>query len=141
MSAEENRALVRKNIELLNGRNLDAAVGQLAPNFIDHEAQPGTPDGPEGVRRFFTTAYSAFPDFNAAIEDVIAEGDRVMIRSTVSGTHSGPFRGIPPTGKRVQFGLIDIYRVADGKIAEHWGLTDFLTLMQQVGAVPPLATR
>ena len=79
---------------------------------------------------------SAFPDLNATIEDMVAEGDKVAIRITWKGTQKGDFMGVPPTGKSVSFGVMDIVRVAEGKCVEHWGETDFMGLMQQLGAIP-----
>jgi predicted ester cyclase len=79
---------------------------------------------------------SAFPDFHATIDDIIAEGDKVVLRQTWTGTHKGEFMGIPPTGKRVSFGVIDIIRVDGDKCVEHWGQMDNAGLMQQLGAVP-----
>ena len=79
---------------------------------------------------------SAFPDFKATIDDLVAEGDKVVIRQTWTGTHKGEFMGVPPTGKSVSFGVIDILRIAGGKVVEHWGLMDSMSLMQQLGASP-----
>jgi predicted ester cyclase len=77
-----------------------------------------------------------FPDFKATIDDMIAEGDKGVIRQTWSGTQRGEFMGIPPTGKRVSFGVIDIIRIAGGKVVEHWGQMDTMSMMQQLGAIP-----
>jgi predicted ester cyclase len=79
---------------------------------------------------------SAFPDFKATINDIIAEGDKVVIRMTWNGTHRGEFMGIPPTGKRVSFGVFDILRIAGGKFVEHWGQMDSMLMMQQLGVIP-----
>jgi predicted ester cyclase len=79
---------------------------------------------------------NAFPDFKATIDDIVAESDKVVIRMTWSGTHKGEFMGIPATGKRVSFGVIDIMRIAGGKLVEHWGQTDTMGMMQQLGAIP-----
>ncbi len=137
MSTDQNKALARKNFELLCSKKLDAALAQYTPDFVDHAAQPGTPAGPTGVKLFFTMIYSAFPDLQVTMEDIVAEGDKVVTRSTLRATHAGTFTGIPPTGKQIAFSVIDILRIADGKIAEHWGLTDQLALLQQLGVVPP----
>jgi predicted ester cyclase len=79
---------------------------------------------------------SACADFNATIDDILAEGDEVVIRQTWSGTQRGEFMGMPPTGKRVSFGVIDILRFAGGKVVEHWGQMDSMRVMQQLGAIP-----
>jgi predicted ester cyclase len=79
---------------------------------------------------------SAFPDFKGTIDDIVAEGDKLVLRWTWSGTQKGEFMGVPPTGKSVSFGVIDIFRIAEGKVVEHWGLMDSMSLMQQLGAGP-----
>jgi predicted ester cyclase len=79
---------------------------------------------------------SAFPDFKATIEDIVAEGDKVVVRQTFSGTHKGEFMGVPPTGKSISIGVIDIIRVDGGKFVEHWGQMDTTGMIQQLGAIP-----
>ena len=79
---------------------------------------------------------SGIPDFKATIDDVVAEGDRVVIRMTFRGTQTGEFMGMPPTGKSISVGVIDIFRIAGGKIVEHWGQMDSMGMMQQLGAIP-----
>ena len=93
----------------------------------------------EGVKLLITMLRSAFPDFKATIDDIVAEGDKVVIRQTWSGTQKGEFMGIPPTGKSVSFGVFDILRMAGGKCVEHWGQMDSMSLMQQLGAMPASA--
>ena len=80
--------------------------------------------------------FSAFPDLHSTIDQLIAEGDIVAGRMTTTGTHRGEFMGIPPTGKRVTFSEIHIVRIADGKAVEHWGNSDDLGMMQQLGVIP-----
>ena len=113
-------------------------VGEIfAPDFIEREQlPPGIPNGREGVKVLTTMLRSAFPDFKATIDDILAEGDKVVIRMTWSGTHKGEFMGVPATGKRVSFGVIDIIRTTNGKLVEHWGQMDSMSLMQQLGAIP-----
>ena len=84
----------------------------------------------------FAVLHSAFPDLRATVEDEIADGDKVVVRSTWRGTHQGEFQGIPATGKQVSFPVIDIVRFENGKAVEHWGLVDAMSLMQQLGAIP-----
>lgn len=138
MTAEQNKAVVRRLIdEVFNQGNVDAVDDLLAPNFIEHEElPPGVPAGSEGVKQLARMLRSGFPDFRAAIEDVIAEDDRIVVRMTWTGTQTGEFMGIPPSGKPVSFGVIDVLRMADGKCTEHWGVMDSMSLMQQLGAVP-----
>jgi steroid delta-isomerase-like uncharacterized protein len=139
MSTEQNKALVHGMVEeIFNRGNMSLIDEFLAPDFIEREElPPGIPSGREGVIQLTAMLRSAFPDFKATIDDIIAEGDKVVIRQTWTGTHKGEFMGIPPTGKSVSIGVIDIIRVAGGKFVEHWGQMDTMGLMQQLGAVPP----
>ena len=138
MSTEQNKALVRQMVEeIFNRGNMSRAGEFLAPDFVEHEVlPPGIPRDREGVKQLTTMLRSAFPDFKATIDDIVAEGDKVVIRQTWSGTHKGEFMGIPPTGKSVSFGVIDIIRIAGGKFVEHWGQMDSMGMMQQLGAIP-----
>ena len=88
------------------------------------------------IKAFYTLITAAFPDITGKIDDIIAEGDKVVVRMTTSGTHKGEFQGIPPTGKTVAINEMTIYRISEGKIAEGWGVSDMLGLMQQLGAMP-----
>jgi predicted ester cyclase len=109
----------------------------LAPDFVEREElPPGMPRDREGVKLLTTMLHSAFPDFKATIDEIIAEDDKVVLRQTWSGAQKGEFMGIAPTGKSVSFGVIDILRFAGGKLVEHWGLIDNMSLMQQLGAIP-----
>jgi steroid delta-isomerase-like uncharacterized protein len=138
MSTEQDKALIRRFIEeLFNRGNISLANEILAPDFVEHEQlPPGIPAGREGVKALTAGLRSAFPDFKATIEDILAEGDKVVIRMTWRGTHQGEFMGIPATGKRISIGVIDIIRVSGGKAVEHWGQMDAMGLMQQIGAIP-----
>lgn len=136
MSAEENKAVVHRMLEeAINQRNLDVLDEIFAPEFVDHTAVPGQAPGVEGLKQFFAMMDAGFPDFRAAVEDVIAEGDKVAVRFTFHGTHQGEFMDIPPTGRRVTMPGIDILRVVDGKVVELWGQEDVLGMMRQLGAV------
>lgn len=125
--------------EVFNQGNFDVADELIGPNVVEHQQQPGVaPDaaGPELVKQIARFFRSSFPDLHIAVDDLIAEGDRVAARLTIAGTHQGEMLGIPPTGKRVEVSSIDIIRFEDGKAAEHWGETDILSMMQQLGVVP-----
>ncbi len=139
MSSEANKAVVRRLFdEVVNRGNLSAADELFTDDFVSHEElPPEVPPGREGVKQLFSMLRSAFPDLHAAIKDELVEGDKVVVRSTFSGTHQGEFMGIPATGRRMQYAVIDILRIRDGKVAEHWGVSDTLSLMQQLGVVPP----
>jgi steroid delta-isomerase-like uncharacterized protein len=138
MSIEQNKASFRRMMEeALNQGNISLIDELVAPDVVEHEElPPGISADREGVKQMFTMLRSGFPDINATIGDIIAEGDKVVARSTWSGTHQGEFMGIPATGKRVSFGVIDIVRYADGKVVEHWGQMDNLGMLQQLGVVP-----
>jgi len=138
MAAEQNKALIRRLIEELFNKGNTGIVGEIfAPDFVDHEQlPPGIPSGREGVKVLTTMMRSAFPDFKATIHDILADGDKVVIRMTWSGTQKGEWMGVPATGKRVSFGVIDIIRITNGKLVEHWGQMDSMSMMQQLGAIP-----
>ena len=138
MAAEQNKALIVRFVEELFNRGNMGIVGEIfAPDFIEREQlPPGIPNDREGVKVLTSMLRSAFPDFKATIDDILAEGDKVVIRMTWSGTQKGEFMGIPATGKSVSFGVIDIIRIAGGKIVEHWGQMDAMRMMQQLGAIP-----
>lgn len=138
MSVEQNKVLVRQFVEeVFNRGNMIKIDEFMAPDFVEREElPPGIPPGREGVKMMTTMLRSAFPDFKATIDDLLAEGDKVVIRQTWSGTQKGEFMGIPPTGRSVSFGVIDVIRFSGGKAVEHWGLMDSMSLMQQLGAIP-----
>jgi steroid delta-isomerase-like uncharacterized protein len=138
MSTEQNKALVRQMVEeIFNRGNMSWADEFLAPDFVEREElPPGIPRDREGVKQLTIMLRSAFPDFKATIDDIVAEGDKVVIRQTWSGTQKGEFMGVPPTGKSISIGVIDIIRLAEGKFVEHWGQMDSMGMMQQLGAIP-----
>lgn len=136
--SEENKAMARRFYsELASQGDLSLAGELVAEDFVDHNPPgPGIPPGREGLKQVFAGFRSAFPDMRMTIEDQVAEGDKVVSRATVSGTHLGDFMGMPATGKTFSIGVVDIYRFEDGKIAERWGEADFMGMMQQLGLAP-----
>jgi steroid delta-isomerase-like uncharacterized protein len=106
----------------------------IAEDYIQHN--PQVEQGREGVKQFFTYFFSAFPDLQLTVEDILAEGDRVVTRWTMRGSHHGEFFGIPATGRQVTVTGMDIWRIADGKAAEHWDSIDNLGMLQQLGVIP-----
>ncbi|GIU56646.1 ester cyclase [Arthrobacter sp. NicSoilC12] len=124
--------------EVLAGGNLALVDEMVTDDFIDHElALPGQPPGKEGARFFATTIRTAFPDISVKeAEPTLSDGNLEAAHVVMTGTHKGDLMGIAATGKTVEFGGTDIVRVQDGKIAEHWGSTDTMSLMQQIGALP-----
>jgi len=139
MSAEKNKALVRRLIEAWNTRNWAVFDEVMAPNCVDHYALPGQKPGREGYREAQISVTNAFPDIKFTIEDMIVEGDKVVVRLTCSGTHRGEFMGIAPTNKRVTVPEISIWRIVGGKFVEEWGFGDRLGFMQQLGVISPMA--
>ena len=138
MSAEENKAIFRRFIEeVWNQGNLTVADELFAPDAFTPSA-PQLPPGPEGVKTIATLWRTAFPDFQMTIEDLIAEEDKVAARFTERGTHQGEFMGIAPTGRQMSVTEIGILRMVDGKVTESWYEVDMLSLMQQLGALPPV---
>ena len=135
MSAGENKTIARRSYEAINQKNLDALDEVIASNITDHDPAPGQGPGLEGVKQYFSSLHAAFPDVQLNVEDMIAEGDKIVARLSVSGTHQGEFMGIEPTGNRVTITGIDILRIEDGKIVEHWGNFDDLGVMQQLGVM------
>jgi steroid delta-isomerase-like uncharacterized protein len=136
--SEQNKAIARRFYdEVVSQDKLDLIDELVDPNVVEHEEFPGLSPGREGVKEFFAMFRSAFPDLQFTIEDMVAEGDKVAARVTVRGTHKGPFLDIAtPTGKQITVGVIDIFRFASGKIVDHWGVTDQMSMMQQLGAIP-----
>jgi steroid delta-isomerase-like uncharacterized protein len=135
--AQQNKTIVRRFVEeFQNGGNESAAEELLAADFVDHSPFPGVSPDREGVKRLFAALRQAFPDLRAKIHDQLAEKDRVATRKTFRGTHRGEFLGIAPTGRSVSFDVIDVARIADGRIAEQWNVVDLMGLLQQIGPQP-----
>ncbi len=137
MSTEDNKALVHRLIEEAWNEGSLAIIDELlSPDYVLHIDAPGVPDR-EGYKQAVIMHRTAFSDFHFTIEDMIAAGDKVVLRATLRGTHTGDFMGIGPTGKPVTLTAISIRRLEAGRIAEEWVETDMLGLMQQMGVVPP----
>ena len=135
MSSEANKAFVlRFYDEVINRKNLDAIDDMVSGGFVDHTPFPGLPaTGPESTKAVFSMFHAAFPDLHVAVDEMIAEGDKVVSRATVSGTHKGEFMGIPPTNKSFKVLDITIVEIHNSKLTAHWGLTDETAMMQQLG--------
>ncbi len=139
MGTAENTVIVRQVIaEGWNGRQFAIMDDHYAPDYIHHDPSlpPDAQRGRENYKRGVQMMYSAFPDLRGDIEDIVAEGDKVAIRFRWRGTQTGELMGIPPSGKPVDFAMIEIYRFDDGKIVEGWAVFDALGMMQQIGVVP-----
>ena len=136
--SEENKAIVRRFFEEYATKGDQSIADELiAADFVDHNPpSPELAPGIEGVKQVFALYRSAFPDMIFAVEDQIAEGDKVVTSLTFRGTHKGEFMSIPATGKTVTMSAIDIIRMEGGQLAEHWGEADTMGMMQQLGVVP-----
>lgn len=138
MSIEENKRLVRRYQEIYNSNNLDALLEVVSEDLLTPNILPGIPSGVEGAKVAHQIMLAGFPDYQTTIEDLLAEGDKVAARIRMTGTHTGNFMGIPATGKQVSFTGIYIARIEDGKIVEHWGEEDSVSLLTQLGAMPKM---
>jgi predicted ester cyclase len=138
MVSEDNKRLVSRALEEIYTRgDLDLANELVHPDFVDHEpAHPELPTGPESVKQTVRRLQGAFGELRFEIEDEIAEGDKVVQLVTMSGRHTGPLMGREPTGKAFAVRHIYMWRIADDKIAEHWGSRDDLGLLGQLGLLP-----
>lgn len=141
MSIEENKAIVRRWIEEgWNRGNLDVADELYTADFFAESMEEGVEDlrGIEDVKEMVRRIRSAFPDIHFSIDHLIAEGDKVVGAFTLQGTHQGDLSDLAPTGRRVRFKAIDVWRILDGKIAERCtAVADHFSLLQQLGAIPP----
>lgn len=137
MSPEELKATARRvPDELLTQGDLAVADAVFAPDLIHHGPLPHAP-GVEGTKQYILALRRAFPDLCATVEDEIAEGDRVVLRLTLSGTHQGEYYGLLPTGRRATWQQVAIQRIGlDGKVVEDWSSPDLFGLLQQLGALP-----
>jgi steroid delta-isomerase-like uncharacterized protein len=136
MDTQQNEALVRRFIDevFLHG-TFDSVDELVAEDFTPHTWGP-MPPGRDGLKAAIERVSQGLSDAEMTIEDMIAQDDKVAVRLTSSATQSGKFMGMPPTGKRYEIGEIHWFRIADGKIAEHWHQADFLGMMRQLGAMP-----
>jgi steroid delta-isomerase-like uncharacterized protein len=133
----DNESALRHFFEQINAGDVDAAAEHLAGGFVEHEVLPGLEPDKEGTRQLFRMMIAAFPDLRFDAEDFLASGNKVVARSRVSGTNKGEFMGMPATGKSINVQAIDIVRFGnDGLAAEHWGVLDMMSIMQQLGAIP-----
>ena len=134
--AEGSGLMRRFYEEVLVGGNLDLIDESVVEDMQDHEdPMPGQPPGKDGVKFYVNAMRTAFPDLTVKMDPVLADGELEASHVVLSGTHTGEFLGIPASGKNVEFSSVDIIRIEDGKVAEHWGASDTLSLMQQIGAV------
>ena len=138
--SDEAKVVVRRSIEEVQGKGrFDVFEELFANDFVGHTTQPGTTPDKAGVRYLYTYMRRAFPDFHAEIHWQLADGDRVTTYKTYHGTREGPFLGIAPTHRKIRFESVDVMRVQNGKITDHWGVGNLLSLVQQIGGWTPPA--
>jgi steroid delta-isomerase-like uncharacterized protein len=134
--SEENKAIVRRWVEAFNEGNLDAVDELVTDSYVRHDTNAQEVRGPEKEKSLIAMYRSAFPDLHFTVQDMVAEGDRVVTRIGIRATHKGELLGIPATEKQLAFTAMELYRIADGKIEEQWVNVDTLGMMQQIGAIP-----
>ena len=133
MSLEQNKAIILKFYEAFDRQDVEQGQKLMSADIVGRGLDTDPLKGYDAVMQYGMMMFTAFPDGRHILEEVIAEGDKVVTRGIFSGTHQGKIMGIPPTGKQVTFSVVHIDRVVNGKIVEHWGQGDTLTMMQQLG--------
>lgn len=140
MQARQSKGVIRRlHRELFASRDLATVDRFFAPDFVSHNMPPGLPPGVAGVKQFFAMLHHAVPDVEVTIDELVAEGDKLAVASTISGTHHGDLLGFPASGRRLSVTGIDLVRLEEDLIVEHRGLTDVVGLMRQVGGALPAA--
>ena len=134
MSLKENKAIVRKMIEAINKQNLALLDELIAPDCVYHMNVQQI-QGLEVMKQVIEAETNGFPDLHVTIEDVIAEGDKVCVRLKETVTHTGEFRGLAPTGKKINYKAITIWRIVNDKVVEGWGVYDMLDYYKQLGVI------
>lgn len=135
--SEQNKSIVRRlGTEGFAGGDLSVLDELLAEDYVDHFAPPGVAPGREGTKAFVAMLQAAFSDTEVTVEDMVAEGDRVVARWTMNATHVGEFMGVPASNKRISVTGIEIDRIADGQVAEAWTQVDMVAFLVQAGALP-----
>ena len=142
MTPEENKALVRRFYEQIDKGNIEAMDELVAEDYLDHNPAPfpGLAAGREGLKQAFKMFWEATPGYHH-IEDQIAEGDKVVTRLTSYGKHVGDLPGAPATGNDMKMTSITIHRIADGRLVEKWAEKDVISLLVQIGKMPPLRSQ
>jgi steroid delta-isomerase-like uncharacterized protein len=136
MSIDANKQAVKQLLDGFNDRDWDSVRKLFTPDYVNNDPPAGVTPDLDGQLNAMQGLVSSFSDMRAVATHVIAEGDQIVVRDIVSGTHDGEFAGVPATGKSVEATFIHVYRLDNGRIAERWGLADVLSLLQQTGALP-----
>ena len=134
---QANHDLVTRFVDTVNAQDYDALDALVYPDCLDHDPIPGQPPGIGGLKMSYQVFAATFPDIRFALEDLVAEDDLVVARGVLTGTNSGPFMGIPPTGREMRWTATRMFRIRDGKIAECWLNVDMVGMLIQMGVIPP----
>ena len=137
MSIEQNKRVVERFYEHLRAGTIGAATDIVTPDCVRHDPSGHQEPGPSGFAARVKRTDAAFTDLNSVPDIVMAEGDKVAVRWTITGRHTGPYRGFPSTGREVTFSSVNIFRIENGRIAEIWNHRDDLSVLEQIGAIPP----
>jgi steroid delta-isomerase-like uncharacterized protein len=135
--SEAHKALaMRMYNEVISQGDLAALDDMIHDDFVEHEEMPGLPTDKSAPAAFVTMFRSAFPDLQASVEDILQDGDKLVVRARMSGTHKGEFMGMPPTDNKFDIQAIDIVEFRDDKVIAHWGVIDAAAMMGQLGVAP-----
>jgi steroid delta-isomerase-like uncharacterized protein len=136
MSKEQNLQTANKWGEAINSGNLEALRELVTPNVVEHDPGPNQGPGAQGYIDLFNEMRTAFPDLQATPEHITADEDSIALAYTMTGTHQGDFMGIKPTGRKIKARGVQIARYENGKMAERWGSSDQLGILEQLGVKP-----
>jgi predicted ester cyclase len=137
--AADLKALARRfNDEVFTQGNVDVIDELVADDYVDHQVFPGLQPTKEGLKDFVKLFHAAFSDINVETLSIAVDGDEIWVHSIFTGTHTGEFAGVPPTSKTVTLEMMDRVKVRDDKAIEHWGTSDDLGMMTQLGVIPPM---
>ena len=138
---KSNKAVYKRILDVINTRDgelISKTIDEtFHPDVLSHTPAPIQATGAQAIKEVLAALHRAFPDLVVTVNDLIEEGDKVVARNTVTGTHQGEYMGLPPTGRSVSYNEIFINRFADGRIAETWGVVDVLSQMRQLGVIQP----
>jgi predicted ester cyclase len=135
MTTETQKMIERIPLEVINNNKFDLIDEIYAPNYVEHTPQPGVPPTREGFKQTAMALKKAFPDLRYTIEDTIDSGDKIVHRLTATGTMKADFAGMPATGKNATWTEVHIGRVVNGRVTEHWGVIDQLSMLVQLGVI------
>jgi steroid delta-isomerase-like uncharacterized protein len=134
---QANHKVVERFVDAVNAQAYDALDALVHPDYVDHDPIPGQGPGVAGLKTSYQIFAGTFPDIKFTLEDLVAEDDLVVARGVIEGTNTGPFMGIPPTGRPMRWSATRMFRVRDGQITEGWLNIDMVGMLVQMGVIPP----